>query len=606
MKSFGKFGLSLAVVSVLGIGFVGCGGGGGSDSSTPTVLDENIKEVQENTTPTIQLGEANSDIVSYSISGTDASYFNIDTTNGLVTFKTAPDYETKSVYYFDATAINTSNQSASYTVQINILDVEESTDSTEISDDTKAVLYALANEKIGLLNSSSVSDTSTRSLRGVIRDTNTDDILFSLANTSLGFSQELYEELVSDSDLVAEINKMENKAQFANNIYNVVEKSLNEEPTPELFFEYLDIVAELAPAGVQEAIEVYSTTSKQLLKDIKDLNAYGGTFQKESINITFENQEGDNYDGEISDIKVYYIVDAEGTTSYGSGHSTTKSGDKYILSLTNIMDIKNKILIEYTVNGKTLKSPYILGTSEDITIVVRDTPPIVKASCELNNYTGELTCINETIDNGKKLTSDDSGYNYSWYLNGDNIEDSDSFNGYYTYTSKGAYGITLFVEDSAGNNKHYMTNVNYDPTSIDIDFFVDKNIQNEYKEGNNVTFLISTEAYNQIESYQWSMAKPNSIQTTLLGTDISETIENLEAGNYKIYLTITDVNGKDKTESFEFVSESTTEEQPTYTNNNFTYSTITSSVTGKIWMDRNLGASRACTSFDDTQCYGDY
>ena len=34
--------------------------------------------------------------------------------------------------------------------------------------------------------------------------------------------------------------------------------------------------------------------------------------------------------------------------------------------------------------------------------------------------------------------------------------------------------------------------------------------------------------------------------------------------------------------------------------------TITSSVTGKVWMDRNLGASRACTSFDDEECYGDY
>lgn len=36
------------------------------------------------------------------------------------------------------------------------------------------------------------------------------------------------------------------------------------------------------------------------------------------------------------------------------------------------------------------------------------------------------------------------------------------------------------------------------------------------------------------------------------------------------------------------------------------FDTITSPVTGKIWMDRNLGASRACISLTDTQCYGDY
>jgi hypothetical protein len=34
--------------------------------------------------------------------------------------------------------------------------------------------------------------------------------------------------------------------------------------------------------------------------------------------------------------------------------------------------------------------------------------------------------------------------------------------------------------------------------------------------------------------------------------------------------------------------------------------TIVSPITSKVWMDRNLGATRACTSFDDEKCYGDY
>lgn len=40
--------------------------------------------------------------------------------------------------------------------------------------------------------------------------------------------------------------------------------------------------------------------------------------------------------------------------------------------------------------------------------------------------------------------------------------------------------------------------------------------------------------------------------------------------------------------------------------NNITYEIITSPVTGKKWLDRNLGASQACTSLTDTLCYGDY
>jgi len=36
------------------------------------------------------------------------------------------------------------------------------------------------------------------------------------------------------------------------------------------------------------------------------------------------------------------------------------------------------------------------------------------------------------------------------------------------------------------------------------------------------------------------------------------------------------------------------------------YKTVQSPYTGKIWLDRNLGASRVCKSFNDKACYGDY
>lgn len=36
------------------------------------------------------------------------------------------------------------------------------------------------------------------------------------------------------------------------------------------------------------------------------------------------------------------------------------------------------------------------------------------------------------------------------------------------------------------------------------------------------------------------------------------------------------------------------------------YETVTSPVTGRVWLDRNLGASQVCTALDDTNCYGDY
>jgi uncharacterized protein (TIGR02145 family) len=40
--------------------------------------------------------------------------------------------------------------------------------------------------------------------------------------------------------------------------------------------------------------------------------------------------------------------------------------------------------------------------------------------------------------------------------------------------------------------------------------------------------------------------------------------------------------------------------------NSLQYEIITSPITGKRWLDRNLGATQACTSSTDTSCYGDY
>jgi len=44
----------------------------------------------------------------------------------------------------------------------------------------------------------------------------------------------------------------------------------------------------------------------------------------------------------------------------------------------------------------------------------------------------------------------------------------------------------------------------------------------------------------------------------------------------------------------------------TIVHNGVTYDTVASPYTGRIWLDRNLGAARVCTSFNDTACYGDY
>ncbi|HIP19686.1 MAG TPA: hypothetical protein EYG70_01015 [Sulfurimonas sp.] len=50
----------------------------------------------------------------------------------------------------------------------------------------------------------------------------------------------------------------------------------------------------------------------------------------------------------------------------------------------------------------------------------------------------------------------------------------------------------------------------------------------------------------------------------------------------------------------------TTPEATSITHNGTTYGFVTSPHTGKVWLDKNLGAAEICAGFDDSQCYGDY
>jgi uncharacterized protein (TIGR02145 family) len=42
------------------------------------------------------------------------------------------------------------------------------------------------------------------------------------------------------------------------------------------------------------------------------------------------------------------------------------------------------------------------------------------------------------------------------------------------------------------------------------------------------------------------------------------------------------------------------------THNGTNYCTVTSPYTGRVWLDRNLGATKVCADFNDTACFGDY
>jgi len=69
------------------------------DESAPVFTSSASVSVEENQLSAITLTATDDNTLSYAISGGDSASFNLDSASGTVTFKTAPDYETKNLYY---------------------------------------------------------------------------------------------------------------------------------------------------------------------------------------------------------------------------------------------------------------------------------------------------------------------------------------------------------------------------------------------------------------------------------------------------------------------------------------------------------------------------
>jgi hypothetical protein len=93
----------------------------GEDVSAPVFVSANTANVAENQTNVMTLQAIDLTTITYGIRGGDSVAFDLNISSGIVTFKEAPDFETKKVYTFIATATDTSGNEATQSVTVNVL-----------------------------------------------------------------------------------------------------------------------------------------------------------------------------------------------------------------------------------------------------------------------------------------------------------------------------------------------------------------------------------------------------------------------------------------------------------------------------------------------------
>ncbi len=133
-------------------------------NDAPVITTSTAITANENQTDafTITATDADSDTLIYSISGTDYSKFNVDSATGVVTFKTAPDKETKSTY---SLTIKASDSKIVTSLNI-IITIENIAESIPTISNFSASIYpnAIEDIEIGTINIISSGDTDITSI----------------------------------------------------------------------------------------------------------------------------------------------------------------------------------------------------------------------------------------------------------------------------------------------------------------------------------------------------------------------------------------------------------------------------------------------------------
>jgi len=96
-----------------------------NDTYAPIFLSSSEITVNENELASFLVSVLDASDVTFLLSGEDADAFSLDSQSGLVSFKEAPDYETKSTYSITLTATDANGQSSTQDIVVTVHDIYE-------------------------------------------------------------------------------------------------------------------------------------------------------------------------------------------------------------------------------------------------------------------------------------------------------------------------------------------------------------------------------------------------------------------------------------------------------------------------------------------------
>ena len=210
------------------------------DTDAPVFTSPDASSVSESTAPGTVIYDADAtdaSPLSFSLSGTDAGSFSIDSATGQVSINASPDFDSKSSYSFEVVATDAAGNSSSQTVALSV------TETPEINGDT-----------INLTTFQDVYDEATgTTINGLGVQTPRTERLSSLNNAVVGTASELgqFDSLsdpsTSDSDTLtiatsAANSSLENSLATVQNITNIENLVVNASNDDSTTFDFSQVI----------------------------------------------------------------------------------------------------------------------------------------------------------------------------------------------------------------------------------------------------------------------------------------------------------------------------------------------------------------------------
>ncbi len=540
------------------------------NDNTPVITATN-KTIDENTTAVETVSATDSDQgdkLTFTISGTDASLFNIDATSGELTFKAAPDYENPTddnkdnIYNITVTITDAANQSDNQSIAITVSDVNDNTpvitatDKT-IDENTTAVETVSATD-------SDQGDKLTFSISG-----GTDASLFNIDATS----GELTFNTAPDFEIPTDDNK--------DNTYNItvtVTDTASHSDSQSIA---------ITVADINDNTPVISASDKTIDENTTAVETVSATDCDQGDKRTFSISGG-------TDASLFNI-DAT------SGELTFKTAPDYEIPTDNNKDNIYNITVTVTDTASHSDSKSIKVTVSD----VNDNAPVITATDKTidENTTAVETVLATDRDQGDKLTFTISGNDASLF-NIDATSGELTFKTAPDYESPtddnndNIYNITVMVTDNASHTdsksiKVTVVDVNDNtPVITATDKTIDENttavetvLATDSDQGDKLTFSIS----GGTDANLFDINATSGELTFKTAPDYENPTDDNKDNIYNITVTVTDTASHSDSKSIKVTVSDVNDNTPVITATDKTIDENTTAVETVLATDRDQG-----------------